>query len=157
MDQTIKYYTPEIEEFHVGFEFEVFMFGMQVGKYGNLLPENLRDDEVKWRKNTVRNASDILHVSIALDKKKVRIKYLDKEDIESLDWVFDKETESTSNGKLYYKGNHMLFHSDDGLTIAIRDPSLDKNMLINLRSNEVFMINIKNKSELKVLLKQLRL
>jgi len=155
MDQTIKYYTPEIEEFHVGFEFEVFMFGMQVGKYGNLLPENLRDDEVKWRKNTVRNASDILHVSIALDKKKVRIKYLDKEDIESLDWVFDKKM--NSGGKLYNKGNHMLFHNDKEITIAIRDPSLDQNMLINLRSNEVFMINIKNKSELKVLLKQLKL
>jgi hypothetical protein len=69
-----KYYTPAIEEFHVGFEYEI-----------------LHNNE--WKKTSVFNNScggDIIfeiknmgHWDVV---SKPRVKYLDKEDIESLGW-----------------------------------------------------------------------
>jgi len=79
MEESNKYYTPEIEEFHVSFEFE---------KRGS-------NDRCSWNK-CIFNREDLPHLEgkdsllesisnhyLILD---FRVKYLDKEDIESLGW-----------------------------------------------------------------------
>jgi hypothetical protein len=64
-----KYYTPEIKEFYVGFEYEV---------------EDLHDNLVDkmWRKEECYDVPVFLREWI--QQGEVRVKYLDREDIESL-------------------------------------------------------------------------
>jgi len=81
-----KYFTPDIEDFYVGVVYEKFSQGLQIDEFGRFLPEGIRDDEVKWRECTIKYPSDILHVSIALDKKTIRVLYLNKEQIEAEGW-----------------------------------------------------------------------
>ena len=70
-----KYYTPSIEEFRVGFEYEVYV------------PE-----KELWSKETfyldASHINLVKYVNIQTENtlKKVRVKYLDREDIESLGW-----------------------------------------------------------------------
>jgi hypothetical protein len=81
-----KYFTPDIEDFYVGVVYEKYGKGLQIDEFGRFLPEEIRDDEVKWRERTIKYPSDILHASIALDKETIRVPYLTKEQIEAEGW-----------------------------------------------------------------------
>jgi len=122
-----KYYTPEIEEFHVGFEYEyngkcIFTNDMSIAFMNYLITNN---------------------------NKQIRVKHLDQEDIESFDWEFKL------NG-----------YSEDGVTTFSKFQKGDKFLLLednlyttiwmeNLNSVVYFRGTIKNKSELKRILKQI--
>lgn len=88
-----KYYTPTIEEFHVGFEFErdnlpcIVSDNMYFG-YMNLEQMHKDGEPVNYFKHSVPDS--------------IRVKYLDKEDIESLGWKFKREFDRN----LVYKGSH---------------------------------------------------
>jgi len=164
-----KYYKPTIEEFHVGFEYEAIKLkeidmkeipiGTSLQAYIDM--NDLADEWIKltWSDrcspennfNVLRDPTGIIDISVP---DSIRVKYLDREDIVSLGW-----TPHDSNEVIYFKDNHMLLYREEEheISIAIVDPSVDEDMMINLRSNEVFKITIKNKSELKRLLKQLRI
>ena len=78
-----KYYTPEIEEFHVGFEYEA------------LWSEGYAGNESGWNKCTVRPTTDLEHIYDVLsneilqnDIDALRVKYLDEEDILACGWNF---------------------------------------------------------------------
>ena len=60
-----KYYTPEIEEFHVGFEYEV--------NYG----------KDRWVKEGLHYAPQVVTLPYK-NLENIRVKHLDREDIESL-------------------------------------------------------------------------
>lgn len=115
-----KYYTPKIEEFHIGFEYEWL------------------DDDDKWIKET----SPIEITKEGFDEQTygLRVKYLDKEDIESLGFVkwIDREN---------YDLEEYQLHKNNNLNISIYDDA----------SNLIFIGDIKNKSELKKLLKRLNI
>ena len=83
-----KYFTPDIEDFYVGVAYEKFSQGLQMDEFGRFLPEETRDDEVKWREGVIKYPSDILHLKIALDKETVRVPYLTKEQIEAEGFVY---------------------------------------------------------------------
>ena len=165
-----KYYAPSIEEFHVGFEYEAIKlkeFELKNIPVGTSLQtyiemNDLVDEWVKltWSKtcspensfNVLRDSNGVTNISVP---ESVRVKYLDKEDIESLGFVRDMERGITKGSKVYYKGNYILLHDNNGVSIYVVDSAKDKRMMYYTRSNEVYMLNIKNKSELKRLLKQL--
>jgi hypothetical protein len=65
-----KYYTPEIEEFHVGFEYEIL--------------NDPRTDN-GWDKEVVDENSTLKYFNG--EHADYRVKYLDREDIESLGWL----------------------------------------------------------------------
>ena len=67
-----KYYIPSIEEFHVGFEYEILT--------------NYTKENEKWE--FVNNPFTIERLEIFIENKHVRVKYLDKDDIESLGFKF---------------------------------------------------------------------
>jgi len=121
-----KYYVPEINEFYVGFEFEIF-------------------ENDNWK--TVNfNIDDIIPIFARVNGKtiisdKIRVKYLDKEDIESLGWKLKTD--------LYIKDNLTLQVHKDLITIKYYDN------FNNEWRPKVEQIIIKNKSELIKLLKQL--
>jgi len=140
-----KYYTPEIEEFHIGFEYEF-------------------KGSIMWHKFCYKgidfineHGKDELISEIKLGN--IRVKYLDKEDIESLGWNLTRHSVvkeySEDKTKFRFKpieglieysfnGRFLLSTEDNFKTIAIR--SLGGLMFIGV---------IKNKSELVKLMNQL--
>jgi hypothetical protein len=145
-----KYYTPEIEEFHVGFECE-FKNSMQ---------------GATWNKEIC----DVDTISICYDgfehedyegefKDTFRVKYLDKEDIESLGFKF-------AGGKLMqnYKDDFILKVDEYkqynlSYTYSNNVIRIDAEDLVTFEAttNYLFQGTIKNISELKLLLKQLNI
>ena len=118
-----KYYIPEISEFHVGFEYE-------------WLNENS-----DW----IKEDSPIEITKEGYEKQTygLRVKYLDKSDIESLGWVYDD-----SQPKLQwfrFKTYKLIWEFNK---IIIWD---------NNQQNMLCKVPIKNKSELKRLMKQLEI
>lgn len=128
-----KYYTPSIEEFHVGFEFET----------------SYLEDYDTWKKVTLEFDDFGFYTStweVDSNPTEFRVKYLDKEDIESLGWT-DGETHGLSGYVLNYATDdsyQMYYDKDNQFT-----------QIYNWNSKIIFEGIIKNKSELKRLLKQL--
>lgn len=157
-----KYYTPDIEEFHIGFECEVNWsrgythdFEPFIFKIVDILPDGSIDAYNS-------NVDDAL---IAYDDgyAEFRVKYLDKEDIESLGWIQVKDYED--EGLIFQK---MLEYSQDffELTFVPGENSPEGNVLqiarwttTNIGSTEhiKYVGKIRNKSELKKLMKQLNI
>lgn len=143
-----KYYTPSIEEFHIGFTFEV---------------DDLSDDMLSrvWRKGEIL-LSDYMYIADMLKWIKdgeLRVKYLDKDDIESLGFYEAKLKDS--NNVVYLKDVNQGFNT--GYTVAL---SINHNSFVTISyksfssyMNKEYSIDviIKNKSELTRLLKQLNI
>jgi hypothetical protein len=148
-----EYYTPSIEEFHIGFEYEA---------------SDLADDLVstRWVEETFDWNNDFVLFPFTIFKDRpekiselYRVKYLDKEDIES--FGFEKSNRSDSlflkrdcfnyrpENKLIGVGVNFNAGYDHVLIFIIPDP---KKVPAGVT---VFAGNIKNKSELRRLLQQL--
>ena len=138
-----KYYTPKIEEFHVGFEYE----SEEMSKCGS---------STEMVKSVINTPRDIINAFDFNDwHSSVRVKYLNKEDIESLGFTqitndcFDlpiKEYRGRINQEI-----RLLIGKTVLIYLAMDMKYNDKENLI------LFTGNIKNKSELKKLLKQLNI
>ena len=133
-----KYYLPEIEEFHPGFEYEVKWNEEKIIPY--TFPNYPRVG-IDW--GPMRDRIAIIE-NLLSSKDNVRVKYLDGEDIESLGFVFKGgDTHLT-----YHYGGYAITHT----------PSNNKiNIYYYDGSEFVNAITIKNKSELKKLLKMLNI
>ena len=132
-----KYYTPEIEEFHVGFEYEYFDGTDDNEK---LLFEINGKIPLEIIKNWIQN-------------NKVRVKYLDKKDIERLGFI--QITDDCFNFPIKeFRGR-----LNQEVRILVRDTILIYlAMEIGDKDNIVlFTGTIKNKSELKKLMQQLNI
>jgi hypothetical protein len=145
-----KYYVPTIEEFHVGFECE--------SNYG-LVNNKEFPESSKFIKYTFTQ-EDISYMLDAYENDayptEFRVKYLDREDIESLGWVFNNEHKFYT---FYLKGGYRLAQSktDNDIVIEMYVINDDGEPESFHRLGTAFSGNIKNKSELIVLLKQLDL
>jgi len=138
-----KYYTPEIEEFHVGFEYEYR--GVLAGDWENITTEQ-EDFSIMF--------DDFEHEMDGKFNELYRVKKLDQEDIESLGWKYEKTHAGTSES-FYTKDSDK--HSIDWLGL---DHDAETNYLRIYYSqcggdNTRFSGTIKNKSELRRLMKQL--
>lgn len=126
-----KYYIPTVEEFYIGFEHEILYKG-------------------KFEPLTVTSWPDFEDIHYALNLDSVRVKYLDREDIESLGFVCKWSERSI----YYYKLNDCLIQYTDIPNARLE--IFDDNILDKYRQ-VLFRGVIKNKSELVKLLKQLRI
>ncbi len=132
-----KYYTPELEEFHVGFEYYHATF---------------KDQELS--KYIVDDSYDFSTLKEEIIGEVVRVKYLDREDIESLGGVKIKDVHNGKHPSYdcfsferpKYEWFVVMFnYTDNWCTIHMENHTED------IR----FYGAIKNKSELKRILKQL--
>jgi len=131
-----KYYPPTIEEFHVGFEYEMLLPN---GKYH----KQIFGDRIIHRELDEYN-DDLMKIAHAI----CRVKYLDREDIESLGLkVEQKPIESFDEGTYWCKDSKevVIFEFDENNN-ATTYPNID---IYNIE------FKIKNISELKKLLEQL--
>lgn len=133
-----KYYTPTIEEFHVGFEYQ----------HKGLLDIN-QIEEKFYNFNYDLKDKSLEEINYAINNNWIRVKYLDQEDIESLGWV-----KHNINKNCYY----IELHKNTFGTIYMEyyDEQETKWCIESDRHGEtIFIGTIKNKSELKKLMKQL--
>ena len=133
MKEENKYYTPEISEFHVGFEYEYYN-------------EYHRPDGI-WEKVGLNEFDDWFVHNFEIEKS--RVKYLDKQDIEDLGFKEDENnsTPDRLNLELY----------KNGFTIGVVLYNVTELIIYKYTGKEdvLFRGTIKNKSELKKLLKQI--
>lgn len=132
-----RYYTPEIEEFHVGFECEI--------------NHKVRDGsgDRTWEKEIVKFSQpymDFLKYLFDKEPENIRVKHLDREDIESLGF----ELRTTSYGVYYMLGVLCRLENDYKKDWIISRHEGERNPMSIL-----FNGSIKNKSEFKKLLVQL--
>lgn len=128
-----KYYTPSKEEFHVGFEYEL-----------NDMSNNSRKD--KWIPTIWGDEFISLIGKENTLQLWARVKYLDKEDIESLGWVPTKVEKQFS-----------IIKKNDSITEKYYLNFNDKISIIRADENARWVCfdgNIKNKNELKTIMKQ---
>jgi hypothetical protein len=134
-----RYYTPSMEEFHVGFECE------RANALGG------------WDKYVVTLSSwssNQMWLAVRDDPTNFRVKYLDKEDIESLGWKDSKDRDMSENyGYQFTKPIRYLSGGD--AYYRLRYWYNNNRLRIEPLGAPIFDGTIKNKSELKILLKQL--
>lgn len=135
-----KYYTPTIEEFHIGFKYE-FM-------NGNLWEESeMTIQDYKCSGADYEIQGSWFEEELLGGIRTVRVKYLDKEDIESLGW---KYTPCRCLFEMYQNKEYNLYH------YSIASEFNDKSWIEILKDEDYYFSGeIKNKSELKKLMKQL--
>ena len=131
-----KYYTPEIDEFFVGFEFEELF----KQKWNRLIPPP-KDSPNEWVKLKLDTSHSISRIISKIKQDKVRVKYLDKQDL--IELGFNKDP----SGVRYFEFNgfqlYFDIHQDFNVTIYNDDSII------------VFQGDVKNKSELIKVLKML--
>ena len=159
-----KYYTPEIEEFHVGFEYEkvpnigmVFLNTDSPEKTSKSIWATEFEEGIWGVKEVDPFLGDGLpSIRAAITDKKIRVKYLDREDIESCGFV----CHATDN-RVYHNKDGIIINTEwgspvkQGITLVIVSPVFDESKMNIVHENYLFNGTIKNKSELKKLLKQL--
>jgi hypothetical protein len=134
-----KYYTPEIEEFHVGFEFEYNDPDTQSSFEKQIFNWQWADIVYDDHEHELENFHQLY-----------RVKYLDEEDIENLGFIKSKaflqhgiKTYELEDIRLYY-------HSTVNSNFKFIE-------LIKKKSSYIITGIIKNKSEFKKLLKQINI
>ena len=133
-----KYYIPVVEEFHWDFKFEI---NQNAGKD---LPE-------KWECLMFRPSVKWENLEFAVENKTVRVKYLDRIDIEELGWKFLTSGEYQISLCLATAINLTFYHNDKRiLELEHIDQSGERE-----EKETWFKGRIKNKNELSHLMKQL--
>lgn len=129
-----KFYTPELEEFHSGFEFEFF--------YKNTWHKHSLDGKPIVHHELDEFKDDLMKIAHAI----TRVKHLDREDIESFGW------KPLNNNFDFFELGDFRLTVEDNLQILInhKDGVYD-------HSDNGFHGTIKNKSELRKLMKQLNI
>ena len=138
MDANNKYYTPEIEEFCVGFEFEVNHKRRDGGGNRDWCKEKFRmsQEDVRFTKYLLENEPD-----------NIRVKYLDKQDIEECGLVLWQIPCDSFDWEFYISHNDVSIGS-----VTFNDDA-------SVSELELFgtLFHVKNKTELKKLLKMLNI
>lgn len=134
-----KYYTPEIEEFCVGFEYERF------------IPKSNHTEEECWEKVTMSlNYLTLDEIEYEIIEKEIRVKYLDEQDI--LDCGFEQIDTKSYLKKEFI--NNKEFGRDEKIYFG---EFFDNRRYIAIENNcgqFYFMGWLKNKIELEKALKQ---
>lgn len=149
-----KYYTPTIEEFHVGFEYEYRSSDKTKWTTCIIDKRDLTSSNMDWcASNGIEDVFDQLELG------EIRVKYLDQSDIESLGWKFKQLTQINSEIYTFIRTN--AWFNDETHFELIKS----QNNFIHITyqnqnswgcgSGASFQGIVKNKSELKLLMKQL--
>tara|TARA_R110002096_G_scaffold419007_1_gene623404 strand:- start:680 stop:1120 length:441 start_codon:yes stop_codon:yes gene_type:complete len=143
MTLTSKYYTPELSELHVGFACEY-----------------QEPDEVEWTQDTSLAVRDVAYLMAYPER--VRVKHLDQEDIESLGFEKDLKEVAGMNWRMisFQKGELTVDLFVELPKDLIRGDGTNgyvKPQTVRIEDSCRVLFNgiLKNKSELKKILKQI--
>jgi hypothetical protein len=137
-----EYYQPSVEEFHVGFEFELYD-DCSDGNFDwtqQIFCQTILPSDISYIKSSV--LWDFMALNSAVKEERVRVKYLDTEDIIELGWKQFGHPHSYASWAI---GDFELGYYDEKHTVIFIEKGKDYH----------FVGTIKNKSELKKLMTQL--
>lgn len=138
-----KYYTPQIEEFYIGFEYE----------YKNSHISSNGEWYDSWELKTLESFKDLYDFidGTLLDiQQDIRVKHLDREDIEECGWWFDDEN---GNRAEIEGGGYILFIQNNRDILIKQEYKYNRKENYYIGFNTLFDGTIKNKSELKRIMK----
>lgn len=158
------YYTPDISEFHISFEYERFV------------PISNAIEEECWDKLAMSvNYLSLDEIDNEIIEKEIRVKYLDRQDIEELGFTIESSEIDVENNHFHlvftcnqcnitYRLAYVNWYTKRNLG-GIDYITEDRLVKITsdvihdgvLNTSLIFRGDIKNKSELKTLLKQLNI
>ena len=156
MENNTKYYTPSIEEFHVGFEYEYCDY--QSEEPSEWYAARFGCDYKKAHDIGLHNCLSFTYeeweyiLQDFINKEYVRVKYLDKEDIEDLGFIYDNKLKFPK-GK--YKTTVVEYVNDIYCLSTFDNHEIMISEYCDGVFDKLFEGTIKNKSELKRVLKQL--
>jgi len=136
-----KYYTPSIEEFHVGFECE-WQCKIRKETWNKQICDQ---DLVNIAYSTQEHADEEEPFS-----EQFRVKYIDREDVESFGFVYDSKS-NRYEYSVYYISGQLCYQN---LTIVRYGEDAPMGNWVHWEDT-IFEGKIKNKSQLSRLLKQL--
>jgi hypothetical protein len=151
-----KYYTPDISEFRVGFEYQLCT--------GNVVPTQDDEDWVDFTfgNNDIYefdNEGWVLSVKAYLEMNRIRVKHLDKEDIESLGWVYDEKDKTSYLGLVYRISIEEGFNCFKESALEHGESNIDTVIITSWTNGgysddkRISQYVIKNKNELKTLMR----
>ena len=154
MSKKNKYYTPAIEEFHFGFEYY----------YNAKYDSALKCTNGKWRKVKYLGRGDILtgytelkNIKDLIFKEQVRVKHLDREDIEG--FGFEYERKNDYGGDTYLLRVSNMINHDTLYTLDLTQSRLEIKTKheggMDDRWHTLFNGVAKNRSELARILTQI--
>ena len=159
-----KYYTPKVEEFHVGFEIEVYNQSTSSWYKKVCTIESIQEDILSvygaagmdW----TLDGEDENHPSC-----RTRVKYLDKADIEECGFTrefttFSEILKAPTEVYISEDKNLMLAHYPDLNKVTITTRDFSKNKITSKHTwddKQVNLLSVNNKTELIKLLKQLEI
>lgn len=155
-----KYYTPEITEFHVGFEFEF------QGVDNNWSPTGWEkvslniDEDKSFGRYTLKHIEKVLNGVGLPPENHIRVKYLDRSDIEDLGWKFLSEhSDEDKEAMSFQKGNWVLVYNFTikKIFVFVRTSVKELDPFTGTKNVRVSGLEVKNKSELKRLIKNLKM
>lgn len=136
MTEGDKYYTPEIEEFHIGFEYEISS-------------KSFYPEETTWSRFSFSTFENFDYIKLFIQQGHIRVRHLCHDDIVELGWEKDlSDSRSTCFIKRVENETHYLWFFDNGTILIF------KNNKYGHREN-LFSGTLKSKSDLKRLMKQL--
>ena len=155
MIETNKYYTPSIEEFHVGFEFEIKSIYVEPG--AEVVLEKIMSDYdnfgnsgiqhgTNWVKESLNLYYKLENINRYINQGRIRVKNLDVSDIENVGFILYKKHKRTTIAELRYQDYELTF--DDTI-------NNEWNCSITHEDSDIFSGLIKNKSELQQVLKMI--
>lgn len=139
-----KYYVPKIEELHYGFDYE----HLPMRYLWYLQGCGLKDE---WIEETFYGGSgndgesEVHEIERLIEDKAIRIKHLDRSDLESLGWKNTSLAKSKET-QYYNIGEISLHHNGDIIVIHEKECEWD---------SCIFRGTIRNRSELKRILAQI--
>lgn len=144
-----KYYTPELSEFYVGFEFEV------LNNESKFYIPGLAKNEWSSIESNFGIFTSVEKIQRLILDKQIRVKNLDREDIESLGWEHDSTIKSESY--FIHKDFSLITREEWRLIYDSKNNSIDISDLNNINLSFSFYGTIKNKSELKKIMQMLNI
>lgn len=154
MENKEKYYTPSIEEFFIGFEFEEEFKNYHWSKM-----IKAKSDVYSFEKLKLDTSHSISRIISKIKQNRVRVKYLDSEDLKEIGF----QIHPTSYSAVYKKDDILISFSWDMKKIQIsrivmtQPDDFECSYEFSGREEKIFLGIIKNKSELQRLLKQLEI
>jgi len=138
-----KYYTPDITEFKVGFKYEYYSDYAKIWKSYILKLDDYKSTQM----------SESWFIEEVLELKNIRVKHLDKEDIESLGWELITEQIKDYSHWCFFKFNQVELH------VQLNNKYFPRKLNINDKHHQIGNLHIdcKNYNELQIIMKQLNI
>ena len=145
-----KYYTPNIEEFHIGFRYE----GLYKQKWTKLVKPPA-DLPMEWFKCMLDTSHSISKIIYDIKGERIRVKYLDNADIQELGWKLISEEVKPYSHWCRFKYKKLW-----ELTVQLNDKYISRTLNIRSISTNAkgnIRLKCKNYNELKKIMQMLNI